>query len=48
MRKAFFPGCCSRAYVKAQCTWAARIVKAENGYWAFESPSEYHAWATQR
>ncbi len=47
MRKEFVR-CLSRSTARKLCPWAAIIAKAEGGYWAFESPSDYAIWRNQR
>ena len=40
MRKTFVE-CKSRATAKRRCPWACKIIKAEGGYWCFESITDY-------
>ena len=30
------------------CPWACKIVKAEGGYWCFESADDWHIWKAQK
>lgn len=46
MRKQFIE-CRSRSAAKRQCPWAAKIAKADGGYWCFESTAEYETWRKQ-
>jgi hypothetical protein len=43
-----FVECNTRAQAKKECPWAAVIVKAEGGYWCFESRADYTTWKEQR
>lgn len=43
-----FVRCNRRSEAVAQCPWAAIIVKAGNGYMAFESVDDYRTWIRQR
>ena len=47
MRKEFVE-CKSRSTAKRLCPWAARIIKAEGGYWAFESIEDARIWKAQK
>ncbi len=38
----------SRKTAKRRAPWAARIVKAEGGYWAFESIEDARIWKNQK
>lgn len=38
----------SRGTAVKRCPWAARIVKVEGGYMAFESAADYDAWRNQK
>ena len=40
MRKSFI-ACKCRKTAKRKCPWASRIQKAEEGYWCYESISDY-------
>jgi len=42
-----FVDCKTRATAKCRCPWAAVIIKAEGGYWAFESWDDYRLWKAQ-
>lgn len=48
MRTEFFPGNVSRYFVTRQCPWAAKVVKVEGGYLAFESIADWKTWQKQR
>ena len=34
--------------VKAEATWAAKIVKVDGGWLAFESVADYNTWRQQK
>ena len=38
----------SRETAKRRCPWAVRIIKAEGGYWAFESITDFQTWKNQK
>jgi hypothetical protein len=40
--------CKSRRTAKRRCPWAAKIVKVEGGFIAFESVLDYVTWKNQR
>lgn len=48
MRKETFIGNVSRYFVQRQCPWAAKIVKVDGGYMAFESIEEWKTWKRQK
>lgn len=37
----------SRAMVRKRCPWAAKIIKVEGGFKAFESIADYKQWKNQ-
>ena len=39
--------CKTRQAAKRRCPWAAKIVKVEGGYMAFESITDYQMWRNQ-
>ena len=47
MRSQFIE-CKTRAIAARQCPWAAKIVKVEGGYRAFESIQDYNTWKNQK
>ncbi len=47
MRKEFVP-CKSRSTAYRRCPWAYKIIKAEGGYWCFESMTDYEIHKKQR
>lgn len=47
MRKQFVM-CGSRYNARKQCPWASVIAKADGGYMAFESVTDYHIWSSQK
>ena len=47
MRKEFFEGKTREEAIEA-CPWAAKVVKAEGGYWCFESIEDYRVWKGQK
>ena len=47
MRKEFIQ-CADRRTAWRHCPWASKIVKAEGGYWAFETLTDYQTWRGQR
>ncbi len=38
----------SRYLAKKLCPWAARVVKAEGGFWCFESVQNFETWKKQK
>jgi hypothetical protein len=46
MKKQFVE-CKDRRTAKRRCPWAARIVKVEGGFMAFESVADYYTWKNQ-
>lgn len=46
MRKEFVT-CKTRRLAKHLCSWAVVIVRAEGGFWCFESPDDYRTWKAQ-
>ena len=38
----------SRKTAEAECPWAAKIVKVDGGYMAFESIADYQTWRRQK
>ncbi len=47
MRKVFI-NCATRRTARRRAPWAAVIVKAEYGYWAFECVQDAETWIGQR
>ena len=47
MRKQFVE-CHSRVAARRRCPWAARVAKANDGFWCFESVADYETWRRQR
>ena len=47
MRKEFIE-CKARGTAKRQAPWAAKIVKVEGGYMAFESIDDFEVWKRQK
>jgi hypothetical protein len=47
MRVEFIP-CASRSTAARQCPWAAKIVKVDGGFRAFESMADYETWHGQK
>lgn len=43
-----FIACTSRSTAVRQCPWAAKVVKVEGGYRAFESLADYQVWRNQK
>lgn len=43
-----FIECKSYGTAKKQALWAAKIVKVEGGYIAFESVTDYETWKRQK
>lgn len=43
-----FVECKSRSTAVRRCPWAAKIVKVDGGYRAFESISDYRVWKGQK
>lgn len=43
-----FVVCKSRSTAVRLCPWAAKIVKVDGGYRAFESLADYATWRNQR
>ena len=46
MRKEFIE-CKTRSTAVRRAPWAAKIVKVDGGYMAFESEADYDAWKNQ-
>lgn len=46
MRREFIA--CHRSCARERCPWAAKIVKVEGGYLAFESLADWKTWRKQR
>ena len=44
----FLEGCKTAKEVREKATWAAKVVKVEGGYHAFEFMSEYTTWQNQK
>lgn len=40
--------CKTRETAKRRAPWAAKIVKVEGGYMAFESVNDYETWKRQK
>jgi hypothetical protein len=40
--------CKSRETAKRRCPWAAKVVKVEGGYVAFESADDWRIWKNQK
>lgn len=38
----------TRYAARKACPWASVIAKAEGGFWAFESATDYYIWRGQR
>lgn len=47
MKKEFIE-CKDRRTAYRRCPWAAKIVKVEGGYMAFESLDDYRIWRGQK
>ncbi|MCK9597881.1 MAG: hypothetical protein M0R06_02500 [Sphaerochaeta sp.] len=47
MRKSFFD-CATLAEAKKLAPWAAKIVRVDGGFLAFESPDDYRVWKNQK
>jgi hypothetical protein len=43
-----FVECKSRSTAASRCPWAAKIVKVEGGFHAFESAQDYKTWKNQK
>lgn len=48
MRTEKFLGNISLYFVRRQCPWAAKIVRVEGGYMAFQSIEDWKTWKSQR
>ncbi len=48
MRTEKFLGNISLYFVRRQCPWAAKIVRVEGGYMAFQSIADWKTWKSQR
>ena len=33
---------------RRECPWAEKVVKADGGYWCFESAQDYETWRKQK
>ena len=47
IRKKFLQGCLSAREARKRAPWAALVVQADGGYWAFESAYEAARWRSQ-
>lgn len=47
MKKQFVE-CADRKTAWEKCPWAAKIVKVEGGFMAFESLTDYRTWKNQK
>ena len=45
--KEFLEGCKTAKEAKEKATWAAKVVKVEGGYMAFEFMTDYTTWINQ-
>ena len=46
--KEFLEGCKTAKEAKEKATWAAKVVKVEGGYMAFEFMTDYTTWINQK
>ena len=46
--KEFLEGCKTAKEAKEKATWAAKVVKVEGGYMAFEFMDDYFLWKNQK
>ena len=46
--KEFLEGCKTVKEAKEKATWAAKVVKVEGGYMAFEFMTDYTTWINQK
>jgi hypothetical protein len=44
----FLKGCKSSKQARKLAPWAAVVLKADGGYWAFESTADADQWRKQR
>jgi hypothetical protein len=47
MRKKLLQGCLSAREARKRAPWAAVVVQADGGYWAFESAHDAARWRSQ-
>ena len=43
-----FVYCKTKKEARELCPWAAVIIKAESGYWCFESVDDARRWSNQK
>lgn len=48
MRKEFLADCKSARQAQKLAPWASEVIKAEGGYWAFESVEDARIWRGQK
>lgn len=48
MRKQLIPNAKTAAEARKAAPWAAKVVKVEGGYMAFESVADYEVWKRQK
>jgi hypothetical protein len=48
MRKMFLENCKSSREARKLAPWAAKVIKTDNGYWAFESSDDARIWRRQK
>lgn len=48
MRKEFLAGVKSSRTAKKLAPWACGVIKADGGYWAFESSDDAYRWVSQK
>ncbi|MDD4429687.1 MAG: hypothetical protein PHG64_15040 [Paludibacter sp.] len=46
--KELLEGCKTAKEAKEKATWAAKVVKVEGGYMAFEYMTDYTTWQNQK
>ena len=46
--KEFIKGCKTAKEAKEKASWAAKVVKVEGGYMAFEYMTDYFTWQNQK
>ena len=46
--KVLLDGCKTAKEAKQKASWAAKVVKVEGGYMAFEFVTDYNVWKNQK